>query len=64
MEDQRQPLDIVPKKSYNVQLSEFEQALLNFLNQQDLPTEAIFVPVGERMRVFSNIDSVIQTESQ
>jgi hypothetical protein len=59
MEDQEQTSDIVPKKSYNVQLSEFEQALLNFLNQQDLPTESIFVPVSERMRVFNNVDSTV-----
>jgi hypothetical protein len=42
-----------------VPLREFESGILKFLGDYGLPTEKIFVNVPERVKVFENLDSVI-----
>lgn len=48
------------RQSYDVQLREFEGGLVNFLADHNLPSEGIFVSVGERLNVFKNLEGVIQ----
>jgi hypothetical protein len=60
MTDQNKSTEIVVKKSYDVQLLEFENSLLDLLEQHGLPTEDILVSVSERSRVFKNADLVVQ----
>src|SRR5580765_1214689 len=59
MQDQGQSSDIVLRKSYDIQLREFEQGLLNFLDQHNLPTQSIFVPVSQRVLIFNNFEPVM-----
>jgi hypothetical protein len=59
MVDQIDSSDLVVRPSYDVQLREFEEGLLGFLNQQGLPTQSILVSVKERVRVFKNIEDVM-----
>ena len=47
------------KKNYDVQLREFEEGLIDFLNRHNLPSEKILVGVPERVNVFVNLENVI-----
>lgn len=42
-----------------IQLQSFEQGLLAFIGERGLPTESVFVSIGERETVFVNVDSVL-----
>ncbi len=59
MVEQNSSSEIVVQPSADTQLRDFEQGLLRFLKQQNLPTEAILVPVRERVRIFNNLDAAI-----
>ena len=59
MDNQNSSSDIVVRQSYDVQLRDFEKGVLGFLAQYGLPTQSIFVPVEERIRVFQNFDAVM-----
>lgn len=48
------------ENNYPTQLNNFEQGLVTFLKNHNLPTTGIFVSVDERLRVFNNIDYVIK----
>jgi hypothetical protein len=52
-------IEIPQTKSYDVQLRDFEGGLVNFLGQNNLPSEGIFVGVPERIVVFRNLEGVI-----
>lgn len=45
--------------SYKEDLQVFETNLMAFIGQHGLPTENVLVPVPERVRVFSNIEDVL-----
>lgn len=45
--------------SYSVQLQNFEVSLLDFLEQENLPTQSVLVPVTERITVFKNLTDVL-----
>lgn len=59
MTDQIGSSDLVVRPSYDVQLQEFEMAMLYVLEQYGLPTEGIFVSLDERRAVSRNIESVL-----
>jgi hypothetical protein len=48
------------ESSYPERISQFEKALIKFLEDHKLPSEGIFNAVDERIRVFSNIEHVIK----
>lgn len=54
------PAKELVRPSLDVQVREFEQGLLGFLEERGLPSEAIFVRVRERGIVFRNIDDVLE----
>ncbi|GLV59830.1 hypothetical protein KDH_66540 [Dictyobacter sp. S3.2.2.5] len=60
MVDSNQSSEIIIQQSHDTQLQVFEQDLLRFLIQQNLPTQSILVPVRERVRVFNNLDAAIE----
>lgn len=51
--------EVIVRPTYDVQLHEFEQGLLGFLDQHGLPSQSILVSVSERVAVFTNIKPVI-----
>lgn len=51
--------ELVVRPDYDVELQKFENGLLGFLAEFQLPTENIFVSVGERINVFKNVETVI-----
>ncbi len=59
MDEQISSSDISVRKSYDAQLRDFEEGVLDFLAQYGLPTQSILVPVNERVRVFQNFDAVM-----
>ncbi|MGB8347739.1 MAG: hypothetical protein WCD86_22850, partial [Ktedonobacteraceae bacterium] len=60
LSEQNFSMEIVPERSYDVRLRDFEHGLLGFLAQHGLPTESIFVPIDERVQVFDNAGSVLK----
>jgi hypothetical protein len=60
MEESNDKLRISQAKNYDIQLRDFENGLVNFLSQHNLPSDGIFVNVPERLNVFKNLDSVIE----
>lgn len=58
MEESNSP-QIIKKETYDVQLMGFENGLVGFLAQHNLPSEGIFVGVPERLKVFNNLEDVI-----
>lgn len=48
------------QSSYMTQLQNFETNLLEFIAQQNLPTQSVFVGVDERITVFQNITKVLE----
>jgi len=59
MVNQNNSSDLIERPSYDLQLRQFETGLLGLLAQCELPTESIFVPIGERVDVFKNLESVV-----
>ena len=51
--------DLVVKPSYDIELRDFEEGLLNFIDRHDLPTENVLVSIEERMDVFNNLENAI-----
>jgi hypothetical protein len=45
--------------SYKSELQTFETGLMTFIGQHGLPTENVLVPVTERLRVFGNVEAVL-----
>jgi hypothetical protein len=60
MNDQHSSTDLVPSANYSSQIKQFEDGLLVFIEQYGLPTSQVLVQVSERLRVFSNVESVIE----
>ena len=55
---------LVISKSYDVQLQDFENGMLEAIGKFGLPTQDILVPVPERVNVFRNVEYVLnQIES-
>ncbi|MFD2520190.1 hypothetical protein [Emticicia soli] len=52
-------LQITKSEKYNIQLRNFENDLITFLEQHNLPSNNIFVDVSERVNVFKNLEDVI-----
>jgi hypothetical protein len=59
MSDQSDTKDIVPNSNYSSQITQFEDGLLHFINQYGLPTTNVLVQVSERLKVFSNVEGVV-----
>ncbi len=59
MGDETSSSDLVAVPSYDVQLQNFEIALLDTLRQNGLPTESVFVEVVERITVSRNLEDVL-----
>ncbi len=57
--EENNKLEVLKPVNYDLQLRDFEVALMNFLEQHDLPTENMFVSVSQRLNVFKNLDGVI-----
>jgi hypothetical protein len=53
-----------PADAYHVQIRKFESGLVDFLEQQGLPSTGIFVDVDERLTVFQNLSRVIRLVPQ
>lgn len=51
---------ITVEKEHNTQLTEYENSFIKLLDHYSLPTENVLVNVKERMRVFKNLDDVIE----
>jgi hypothetical protein len=52
--------DLVPSSNYSSQIEQFEDKILVFIDQYGLPTSQVMVKVSERLRVFSNVESVME----
>jgi hypothetical protein len=52
--------DLVPSANYSSQIKQFEDGLLVFIEQYGLPTSQVMVQVSERLRVFSNVEGVME----
>lgn len=48
-----------PATNYKDDLQSFEKGLMTFISQHDLPTKNVLVPVEERVRVFNNVEDVL-----
>lgn len=53
-------ITITGKSDYDLQLNQFETALLTYLESKGLPAASILVNVPQRVVVFANIDPVLQ----
>jgi hypothetical protein len=60
MNDQHKSSDSVPSTNYSSQIKNFEDGLLNFIEQYGLPTNQVLVKVSERLKVFSNVEGVME----
>lgn len=60
MNDQFKSTNLVPNANYSSQIKQFEDELLYFIEKYDLPTSQVLVRVSERLRVFSNVDGVVE----
>ncbi len=60
MNDQNKITDLVPSSNYSSQIKQFEDGLLDFIEQYGLPTGQVLVQVSERLRVFSNVEGVVE----
>jgi hypothetical protein len=52
--------DLVPSSNYSSQIKQFEDELLVFIENYGLPTSQVLVQVSERLRVFSNVEGVME----
>lgn len=48
-----------PAPNYKDDLQSFEKGLMTFISQHNLPTKNVLVPVEERVRVFNNVEDVL-----
>ena len=60
MNDQRNATELVPSANYSSQIKQFENGLLSFIEQYSLPTAQVLVQINERLRVFSNVEGVVE----
>jgi len=60
MNDQHNISDSVPSTNYSSQIIKFEEGLLKFIEQYGLPTNQVLVKVSERLKVFSNVEGVME----
>ncbi|HEY9295110.1 MAG TPA: hypothetical protein VIQ31_01820 [Phormidium sp.] len=60
MNDQHKSSDLVPSTNYSSQIKKFEDGLLEFIDQYGLPTNQVLVKVSERLKVFSNVEGVME----
>ncbi len=60
MNDRKQTTDLVASSNYSSQIKKFEDELLGFIEQYGLPTDQVLVQVSERLRVFSNVEGVVE----
>ena len=59
MTEEANSSDLVVRAGYDVQLYDFELAILETLTQNGLPTESVFVKINERLAVSRNIGNVL-----
>jgi hypothetical protein len=59
MQQKTDPSNIVIQPNYSEQLSNVEKGVLNFLEEQGLPTESVLVSLNERVTVFRNLTDVL-----
>ncbi|WP_228024897.1 hypothetical protein [cf. Phormidesmis sp. LEGE 11477] len=50
----------VPGSDYSAQITQFENGLLEFIAHYGLPTDQVFVSVKERLKVFANVEGVVE----
>ncbi|MEB3283171.1 MAG: hypothetical protein VKK42_30045 [Lyngbya sp.] len=60
MNDQSQMSNLVPSENYSSQIEQFENGLLNFIQRYGLPTDQVLVQVKERLKVFRNVEDVVE----
>ncbi|NEP85063.1 MAG: hypothetical protein F6K17_21770 [Okeania sp. SIO3C4] len=60
MTNQEDVSKITPSSNYSAQIKQFENRLLEFMNQYGLPTDSVLVTVSERFKVFKNIEDVVE----
>ena len=60
MEEQNNSHEIIVRPDYDIQLLNFEKALLGFLDQIGLPVQGIFVSVEERQVIFQTLENVLK----
>lgn len=60
MSNQPEVTDVVPSANYSSQITQFENGLLSFIELYGLPTSQVLVQVSERLRVFNNVESVVE----
>lgn len=51
---------LTPAAQYRNDLQNFEAGLMTFIGNHGLPTHNVLVPVSERVRVFNNVQDVLQ----
>jgi len=54
------PGAMVASGDYKSELQTFENGLMAFIGQKGLPTQNVLVPVPERVKVFANVEDVLQ----
>lgn len=52
--------NLTPSSDYSSQISAFENNLLGFIGRYGLPVEQVLVGVPERLRVFRNVEDVVE----
>lgn len=60
MNDQHNASNLVPNANYSSQIRQFEDGLLAFIEGYNLPKDKVLVQVNERLRVFNNVEGVIE----
>jgi hypothetical protein len=60
MNNQHSVSDLVPSTNYSSQINQFEDGVLAFIEQYGLPVSKVLVQVNERLRVFNNVESVME----
>lgn len=53
------PVASLAKEGYKQELQAFENGLLTFIERHGLPAKNVLLPVPERMKVFSNVEAVL-----
>lgn len=59
MNNQSDITNFLPTPNYSFQITQFEDGLLGFIGQYGLPTAQVLVKVSERLKVFSNVEGVV-----
>ncbi|BDM78078.1 hypothetical protein AM10699_09480 [Acaryochloris marina MBIC10699] len=60
MSDYQEESRLVPSANYSSQIEQFEKNLLDFIEKYNLPTSQVLVQVNERLKVFKNVDDVVE----